>query len=338
MPAAASLGAKIPVLILFGPTASGKTALLEELFIRNPSCKGEIISADSMQVYRGMDIGTAKPTKEERARIPHHLIDILDPSEQFNTGEFVRLASEAISSAANRSALPIVSGGTGFYIRNLIMGLPASPPADLEIRALLKEELKQHGASVLMEELAKCDPVSAEKIHLNDEYRLLRALEVFRISGRPLSYFAQNEGKSEDQSSFRFLILGIKWDREVLYKRINERCKSMFQSGLPDEVRKLYEAGYTPLDPGLRAIGYREFFIENENDLYTLSRDMTGVEALVAQNCRRYAKRQLVFFASIPNVTWIEGDNVVKAAAEIRLKIKSYCNKPQILRIITDFH
>ena len=323
----------VPVLVLFGPTASGKTALLDRLFgSAGAYCKAEIISADSMQVYRGMDIGTAKPTPGEQNRIPHHLIDILDPCEQFNAGEFVRLAKDAIQSISSRGNLPVVSGGTGFYLRNLILGLPAAPPSDPEIRCSLKQELVQNGARHLFGELAEKDPISAAKIHINDEYRLLRALEVIRLTGQPLSSFAQNsainsssgEGPGLPVSPFRFLIIGLKREREELYKRINERCAAMFRDGLPNEVKGLFEAGYTPNDPGLRAIGYREFFIENHDinqktvPSYRLSNDYAGVEALVAQNSRRYAKRQNVFFASIPNVNWITETNPKAAVEKIR--------------------
>jgi tRNA dimethylallyltransferase len=256
-----------------------------------------------MQVYRGMDIGTAKPSPEARARIPHHLIDIRNPDEQFNAGEFVRLAREACLGAWARGSLPVVSGGTGFYLKNLVLGLPEAPPSAPAVRAALKEELARRGAAALTEELAAHDPVSAGRIHPNDSYRLLRALEVFRASGRPLSSYSQTGG---DGGNFRFLILGLTRSREDLYRRIDERCAAMFRAGLPAEVERLFAAGYTPLDPGLRAIGYREFFIEEENGLWRLSRDLAGVEALAARNSRRYAKRQITFFASIPGLKWIE--------------------------------
>ena len=179
-----------PVLVLFGPTASGKTNVLLRLFKGGlDRHEAEVVSADSMQVYRGMDIGTAKPSAQEREQLPHHLIDIRSPNEPFNAGDFVRLANEAIAGIAQRGAFPVVCGGTGFYLKNLIMGLPESPPADAAIRAALKSELHEKGAAALMEELAQGDPVSAERIHLNDVYRLLRALEVLRLSGRPLSSF-----------------------------------------------------------------------------------------------------------------------------------------------------
>ena len=270
-----------------------------------------------MQVYRGMDIGTAKPSAEERERIPHHLIDIRNPDEQFNAGEFVRLAGLACLDIARRGKLPIISGGAGFYLKNFILGLPEAPPSDPEVRADLKRELREWGAAALMEELARGDPVSAGRIHINDQYRLLRALEVLRLSGRPLSSFQTTGGGFSD---CRFLIIGLSRPREELYRRINERCAAMFRRGLPAEVRRLYEAGYTPQDPGLRAIGYREFFVEEPSGgVYRLSEDIAGVQALVAQNSRRYAKRQITFFAAIPGVRWIEaGPDEGETAERIR--------------------
>jgi len=312
------------VLVLFGPTASGKTALLNDLF-GSPEKRAEIISADSMQVYRGMDIGTAKPSAEERAKIPHHLIDIRDPDEQFNAGEFVRLAEEACLAAAGRGALPVVSGGTGFYLKNLVLGLPEAPPSDRSIRSELKDELASRGASLLMEELSKADPLSADRIHINDEYRLLRALEVCRLTGRPLSSFASS---TPPDRPFRFLLIGLRRKREELYERINARTAAMFRAGLADEVKRLSDAGYTPSDPGLRAIGYREFFVRDvsgDSDVWRLSGDLAGIEALAAQNSRRYAKRQITFFASVPGVKWIdcgEGDEM-----EIRRLLQEFLPK-----------
>jgi tRNA dimethylallyltransferase len=308
-------------LILFGPTASGKTAIIEKLFIKGRICPAEIISADSMQVYRGMDIGTAKPSAEEQARLPHHLIDIREPKEQFNAGEFVRLASEAIRAISGRGALPVVSGGTGFYLKNLIMGLPESPPSDAAIRLALREELSAKGARALMDELVSCDPVSAGRIHINDQYRLLRALEVFRLTGKPLSSYSPSNspGGDKNKQPFQFLILGLKRERGDLYRRINARCSAMFKAGLPLEVQWLFEAGYTPRDPGLKAIGYKEFFIDEPGGAYRLSRDLPGVEALIAQNSRHYAKRQITFFGSIPGARWVDiGDDEEQAAGEIK--------------------
>jgi tRNA dimethylallyltransferase len=313
----------VPVLILFGPTASGKTGILLELFAGISSVEAEVISADSMQVYRGMDIGTAKPTAGERARLPHHLLDIRSPNEQFNAGDFVRLADEACEDISGRGKLPVITGGTGFYLKNFIQGLPQAPPSDSRIRDDLRRELRERGAASLLEELALDDPVSAARIHVNDEYRLLRALEVLRLSGRPLSSF--NAKGAEGRPFYRFLIIGLARPREELYRRINLRCAAMFRQGLADEVLGLFNEGYSPKDPGLRAIGYREFFIEDQDEKeknYRLSRDLDGVQALISQNSRRYAKRQMTFFSGIPEVKWIEaGDNDAQTARQISREI-----------------
>jgi tRNA dimethylallyltransferase len=318
----------IPVLVLFGPTASGKTNVLLRLIDRSLSRAAEVVSADSMQVYRGMDIGTAKPSTQERAQLPHHLIDIRNPDEQFNAGDFVRLANEAIGDIAQRGAFPVVCGGTGFYLKNLILGLPESPPADEAIRAALKGELQEKGAAALMEELTCGDPVSAERIHLNDTYRLLRALEVLRLSRRPLSSFGVSGQSAE--TNCHFLVVGLSRPREELYRRIDTRCTAMFSQGLSDEVRRLHDMGYTPRDPGLRAIGYREFFVQDEaagssEPLYRLSRDIYGVQVLVAQNSRRYAKRQITFFSSLPGVQWLEaGDDDTETAERLRKELEKF--------------
>ncbi|MDR2485344.1 MAG: tRNA (adenosine(37)-N6)-dimethylallyltransferase MiaA [Treponema sp.] len=303
--------AGIPVLVFFGPTGSGKTELLERLFApaggRPAPHKGkaEIVSADSMQVYRGMDIGTAKPSQALRDILPHHLIDIRNPDEQFNAGEFIRLADLCCVEIAGRGSLPVVSGGAGFYLKHFVLGLPETPPSDPVIRRELREELRRRGIAPLMAELAARDPESAKRIHSNDQYRLLRALEVFRISRRPLSSFSPFGIASPDRPKYRFLIMGLQRERGELYCRIGRRCAGMFRLGLPGEVRKLFEAGYTPKDPGLRAIGYKEFFQETGDGGYRLSTDAAAVETLVSRNSRRYAKRQITYFASIPGALWI---------------------------------
>jgi len=199
-----------------------------------------------------------------------------------------------------RGHLPVVSGGTGFYLKNFVLGLPDAPPSDPAIRETLKIDLARRGAEALMEELAAVDPISASRIHVNDTYRLLRALEVYRSSGRPLSSFAPSGAPAQDQEksdrpAYRFLILGIQRDRDELYRRINQRTASMFDQGLAQEVTQLVRRGYGPRDPGLRAIGYREFFIEEPNTsegdaTYRLAENLTAIQELVAQNSRRYAK------------------------------------------------
>jgi tRNA dimethylallyltransferase len=305
-------------MVLFGPTASGKTAVLEQLFTEpNPvfssseqTCS-EIVSADSAQVYRSMNIGTAKVSLEVRNKLPHHLIDIYDPREQFDAAEFIRLADIACIDIFSRGKLPVISGGTGFYLKNFILGLSEAPPADAEIRKQLEAERAQCGIERLAAELAVCDPVSAARIHINDEYRLLRALEVYRSSGLPLSSFAAS-GSFKNRPSYRCLTIGLSCSREKLYERINLRCAQMFQEGLAEEVRSLHEAGYKPTDPGLKAIGYKEFFVLDEKGNVKISDDLAEVERLVARNSRRYAKRQILFFSSLPNVVWVEtGDGML---------------------------
>jgi tRNA dimethylallyltransferase len=278
-----------------------------------------------VQVYRGLDIGSAKPPPATLAALPHHLIDIRNPDEQFNVGDFVRLADQACAGINARGALPVVSGGAGFYLRNFVLGLPEAPPSDPLIRKALEAEYRDRGAQALMEELAAHDPVSAGRIHPNDAYRLRRALEVFRASGRPLSSFAVNSAvgaAAGNRPRYRFLILGLERPREETYRRINERCALMFRLGLPGEVRRLHEAGYGPGDPGMRAIGYREFFIETAPGQWRVDADVDKVQALVAWNSRRYAKRQLTFFASIPNVKWIPAGG--DPAEDIRRELEQW--------------
>ncbi|MDR0525410.1 MAG: tRNA (adenosine(37)-N6)-dimethylallyltransferase MiaA [Spirochaetaceae bacterium] len=296
----------IPGLIFFGPTGSGKTELLEKLF--GGGGGAEIVSADSMQVYRGLDIGTAKPNPALRERLPHHLIDIRNPDEQFTVGDFVMDADVSCKEIAGRGALPVISGGTGFYLKTFVLGLPETPPSDPRIRQELKTELSVRGAEALYAELQSLDPLSAERIHINDAYRLIRALEVCRLSGRPRSSFAVRGFKAPGGASrpeYTFLLIGLERNREDLYRRIDERCARMFREGLPEEVQNLFAAGYTPKHPGLRAIGYREFFEETQPGVYRLNPHREAVQALIARNSRRYAKRQITFFASLPEVFWV---------------------------------
>ncbi|GHU52382.1 tRNA dimethylallyltransferase 1 [Spirochaetia bacterium] len=297
---------RAPLVVLFGPTASGKTKIVSELFSARGPFPGEVVSADSMQVYKGMNIGTAKPSDEERRLVPHHLIDVCFPNEQFTAGDFVRLADSAVKDITARSLLPVLSGGTGFYLKNFIQGLPEAPPSDAGLRTALKMELQKRGAQALADELAQGDPESAERIHIHDEYRLLRAVEVLRLTGRPLSSFSW---KQVNRPEYQFLIIGLRTEREALYRRINERCARMFASGLPSEVKGLFKQGYSPRDPGIRAIGYREFFAEDESGDYRFLEDEAGVQALVAQNSRRYAKRQVCFFSSLPDAAWVDADD-----------------------------
>ncbi len=262
----------------------------------------EVISADSMQVYRGMDIGTAKPEPELLKRIPHHLIDICDPSEQFHLGSFMDLADAAARDISSRGRIPVLSGGTAYYFKHFLLGLPKAPPSDPEIRRRLEEELERLGSATLHKRLERLDPPSAARIDPNDTYRVLRALEVEATSGRPLSDFRLPR---EPRTGLTVKVIGLERPRDELYNRINRRVERMFSQGLRQEVESLKERGYLPGDPGMRAIGYREFFSAWERD----EDDDDAVRAAIQQNSRRYAKRQLTFFRSLPGAEWMAAEN-----------------------------
>lgn len=257
-----------------------------------------------MQAYRGMDIGTAKPDAALTARLPHHLIDIKNPDEQYTAGEFVRLADSLCESLSGDGVLPIVSGGTGFYIRNFVCGTPSAPPADPKIRGEVAEDLERLGPDVLRRELEKADPASAARISNNDLYRLTRALEILRASGQPPSRFAPSK---KPRGRYDFLILGVERPRSELKERIHARVAAMFEAGLPEEVATLEAAGYGSSSPGLKAIGYREFF---EMGGAALSDIAEAVELHTIQ----YVKRQLTFLRALPGIVWI-GPNPESLAA-----------------------
>ena len=292
------------VLVLVGPTASGKTCLLDEVFgsragrdaFRLP--EAEVISADSMQVYRGMDIGTAKPDPSLRSRLPHRLSDILEINEQYTVGDFVHRADEACRVVAESGKLLIVSGGTGFYVRNFLCGLPAAPPADPAIRESVARDLADKGRASLRAELASADPESAVRIHGNDVYRLTRALEITRSTGRPMADFAPSR---ELRTGYRFLTLGLTRPADELTARIGERVDGMIAAGLAEEVHSLRSAGHGPDEPGMKAIGYREFFELQSGD------SSTPTER-IKNDTKHYAKRQMTFFRVLPGIEWISTD------------------------------
>ncbi len=303
----------IPVLVIFGPTASGKTALAEQLFAEreNSSLAGktEIISADSMQVYTGLDIGTAKPEQKLLDLLPHHLINVYPPDRQFSAGDFVRLADMAVEDIAGRGKIPVIMGGTAFYIRNFLYGLPTTPDSDETVRRNLRLRMDREGPEKLWALLNSLDPVSAGRIHINDEYRILRALEVYTASSRPLSSFRMPDTFRE---GYRFYIVGIERPRDELYDRINRRVTGMFEQGLTEEFFRLLDSGYTAEDPGMQAIGYREFFMADpEPRRETL--DTEAAAELIRRDTRRYAKRQFTFFRAIPGVRWINADDIESA-------------------------
>ena len=297
-----------PIIVIFGPTAVGKTEFIEALFSYLENI--EIINADSMQAYRRLDIGTAKPGRELRARIPHHLIDIFEPTHQYNAGQFVHLAEELIPEIRGRGNTPILCGGTAYYLRSFITGLPDSPPGNPEVRLELKREAAQKGLQALLDELERVDPATRSRVKERDTYRIVRALEVYRSSGRPLSAFTN---PTEPRGDYQFLLVGLVRERGELYSRIEQRVEAMFREGLVGEVSSLLKTGLDFDDPGMRGIGYREFF-ELRKGCATLE----TVKQLIKRNSRRYAKRQITFFRSLDGVHWLDPEQVGSACALIR--------------------
>jgi tRNA dimethylallyltransferase len=257
-----------------------------------------VISADSMQVYRGMDIGTAKPSRADRERLPHHLLDVVEPSCQFSAGEFVRRADELVGEIRARGRVPVVSGGTGFYLRSFLYGMPEAPRSDPEIRRRLHELGREHGGRWLHEQLAARDPEAARRIEPGDRHRTLRALEVIEATGRSVYSFAW---PCTPRTAYRFLVIGLERPRDELYRRVEARVDGMFQAGLVDEVKELLGAGFGPRDPGMRGIGYREFLSMRKGCL-----GFREVRQMVKADSRRYAKRQLTFLKAIPEVRWFD--------------------------------
>ncbi len=282
------------VVLLVGPTASGKTSVSLHLA---PILNAEIISADSRQVYKHLDIGTAKPTLAERAKVPHHFIDELPPDKEFNAGEFGDRGREAIDAIIARGHVPLVVGGSGLYIQSLIDGFFEGPGADWEYRKVLEEKIRQGKAAELISELRKVDPDSAGRIDPTKPRRIIRALEVRHITGKPLSML-QQEGKIDVNITPRFL--GLEWERAVLYQRINLRCEEMLGAGLLDEILHLEKMGYGPSLNALRTVGYAEGFAYHRGEI-----SYDEMVRLFKQNSRRYAKRQLTWFRRDERVHWI---------------------------------
>ena len=281
---------KIPVIVIFAPTASGKTALTRELFSPVGShflFKAEIISADSQAVYKGMDIGTAKPENELCAEIPHHLINILTPDQQYNVSDWVTAAENLCREIYERGNVPVICGGTGFYIRNFLFGIAKTPESDEKIRNELKKRIETEGNQKLYEELKKIDPESAAKIHPNDSYRICRALEIYEQTGKTRSSF---QIKPQLRNDFDITFIILEPPRELLYERINQRVDLMFEQGLCAEIEKLKAQGYTKDSPGFKAIGYSEWFE------YA---DEATVREEIKHHSRKYAKKQYTYIRDI---------------------------------------
>jgi tRNA dimethylallyltransferase len=287
---------QIPLLIVQGPTSSGKSDLavaLAEKF------DGEIVNADSMQIYRGMDIGTAKPSRDLLQRAPHHLIDIIDPDQPFSAADFRKYAGIAIREIHSRGKRVIVAGGTGLYIKALIKGLIDSPEGNPSIREELNEAARIYGREELHRRLALVDPVTAAKLHPNDQVRLVRALEVFRLTGRPISALRETHGFQN--TDFHALKIGITSDRAELYRKIDIRVDWMIQNGLAEEVRMLLAKGFTPDLKPMRSLGYSQI-CACLSGAYSLEEAIL----LVKRDTRHYAKRQLTWFKKDSEIKWFE--------------------------------
>ena len=282
------------VIFLFGPTGVGKTELLMGL---DPK-KYSVVNADSIQVYRHLDIGSAKANAETLQAIPHYLIDIFDPWQQFSVGDFVTYADQACREIHAQGKIPVLSGGTAFYFKHFYFGLAEAPPSDEGIRLRIAEEIKERGDAWAFERLSQVDPPSAKRIHPSDMYRVSRALEVFEGSGRPLSSYSI---PSESRNGMKPLILGLWREGDELKKRIALRVEQMFSEGLVSEIRHLIEMGASESWPGLQGIGYKEFFQARKSGEASLS--MIGDQ--IERNSRLYAKRQMTFFKSFADVTWM---------------------------------
>lgn len=297
---------KPTVLAIIGPTASGKSALAVALA---KELGGEIISCDSMQIYRGMDVGTAKPTKEEMQGIKHHLIDFVEPTSAFSCSDFATLARAAANDVISRGGLPILCGGTGLYLDAFIRGNLPSPDADKGAdpgyRAHLEAVAAEQGTAVLHEMLKEVDPVSAESIHPNNQKRIIRALEVYHNTGIPKS---EHDRRSKDfECPYNVLIIGLRFeDRERLYRRIEKRVDQMLDAGLVDEVRALEAMQIFETSPtASQAIGYKELlaYVRGLTDLDTCTEELKKAT-------RRYAKRQMTWFTRYDNIHWITVDGV----------------------------
>lgn len=297
------------VIVVCGPTAVGKTAAGIALA---QALNGEIVSADSMQVYRFMDIGTAKPTAAERTAAPHHLIDVVDPDEAFDAARYADMGRAAIREIHRRGNLPVVVGGTGLYIKALLSGLFQAGSGDPEVRRRLRAEAETHGAAGLHARLAECDPVSAARLHPNDTLRILRALEVFEATGRTISQL-QEEHRFAD-SPFAALKIGLTLARGVLYSRIDRRVDAMLAAGFEEEVRGLLRSGYGPGLKSMQSIGYSHMSALAAGDLSRAECIRT-----LKRDTRRFAKRQLTWFGPDPDIVWSEPgrfEDLIRVAGE----------------------
>ncbi len=295
-----------PVVVILGPTAAGKSALAVALAQR---FAGEVVSADAFAVYRGMDVGTAKPSAAEQQDIPHHLISVLDPADRCDAQRWLELAEQAITGIRARGHLPIVAGGTPLYVKALLEGLSAGAPRDPAVRGALEARYDREGGPALFAELQRVDPIYAADRHPNDKRRLVRALEVHALTGQPYSSFHTTDGVR--RTDITPLLIGLEWPREVIYARIDARAAAMFSQGLVDEVRSLADR----LSPeAAQAVGYKEVLAHLRGE-HNLARALT----LVQQKSRNLAKHQMTWYRGWSDIHWVPGDadDLVERAAAL---------------------
>ncbi|NLD48060.1 MAG: tRNA (adenosine(37)-N6)-dimethylallyltransferase MiaA [Clostridiaceae bacterium] len=289
------------VIVLLGPTASGKTRISIELATQ---INGEIISADSMQVYKYMDIGTAKPDADERRGIKHYLVDEVTPDEEFSVARYKEIASGYIRQIIRNGKIPVVAGGTGLYISSLIDNIEFSDTiCDWELRKRLQKEAEEKGNAYLHSKLMQIDPSAAEKIHMNNVKRVIRAIEVYTHTNKPISRHQEESRKNPPEYSF--IVFGLTMDRDKLYERINKRVDLMLEKGLVGEVENLIKLGYDIRTVAMQAIGYKEI-------LAYLAGEISYDEAvyIIKRDTRHYAKRQMTWFKRMENVIWMNVDDV----------------------------
>ncbi|MDF2962404.1 MAG: tRNA dimethylallyltransferase [Paenibacillus sp.] len=295
------------LLVLVGPTAVGKTRLSLQLAV---DYGAEIISGDSMQVYRGMDIGTAKATLQERQQIPHHLIDIHNPDHPFSVAEFQERASQLIFDIHGRGKLPFIVGGTGLYVESVCYDFQFSESgSDEAFRNEQAEFAAKHGAEALLERLRQIDPESAERLHANDQRRIIRALEIYHLTGERLSDRLKVQKK---QSPYELCIVGLTMDRALLYKRIEERIDQMIDEGLVGEVERLLQQGYGKQYISMQGLGYKEMI-----DYLQGSLSWEAAVELLKRDTRRFAKRQLSWFRHMKDIHWVDVSDLGNFSAHL---------------------
>ena len=301
------------LLCLLGPTAVGKTEIAIELA---QHLNAEIVSVDSRQIYRQMDIGTAKPTPEEQQAAPHHLIDCVDISQPFSVADYQSLADTAIADIQNRGKQVLLVGGAGLYFRAVIDGLFEGPGADPAVRERFEQEAAQHGVDALHERLRACDPESADRIHPNNVVRVIRALEVYELTGVPMSEHQQQW--HPEKQRYPFIAFGLTMPRALLYHRIEQRVDVMLANGLITEVESLLATDYARDTIALQSFGYKEL-------ITYLDGECTYTEAIsqLKQNTRRFAKRQLTWFRKDTRIEWLDRETTLDIVADLLAKIEN---------------